>query len=67
VAPCSSARGHRLLNVEDVARCLDVTPRWVYAEANAGRLPHVKVGRFFRFKPESIEDWLAANERGTVG
>src|SRR5437870_1493367 len=66
VAPCYSKSGHRLLTVDDLANWLGVTPRWVYAEASADRLPHVKVGRFYRFKPESIEEWLTANERGTV-
>jgi hypothetical protein len=28
---------------------LRMTPAWVYAETRAGRLPHVHLGRYYRY------------------
>jgi hypothetical protein len=36
---------------EEVADCLGVTARWVYNEARAGRLPHIKLGRYVKVPP----------------
>ena len=36
----------RLLTVEEVAERLGVTKDWVWAQARAGRIPHVQLGRF---------------------
>ena len=46
-----------------VAAWLGVTPAWVYAETRAGRLPHICVGRYYRYRPSSIESWLREQER----
>lgn len=55
-----------LLHVEDVAALLGVSKAWVYAEVRAGRVPHVKLGRYVRFRRESIEEWLCAIETATM-
>ena len=39
----------RLLTVEEVAERLGVTKDWVWAQARAGRIPHVQLGRYRRF------------------
>jgi len=62
----STERG-ALLTAEDVAVLLQVPKSWVYAEARAGRIPHVTLGRYRRFRREAIEAWLASAERGPVG
>ena len=54
----------QLLHAQEVADLLQVTTAWVYAETRRGRLPHVRLGRYVRFRRESIETWLADNERG---
>jgi excisionase family DNA binding protein len=56
-----------LLHADDVAALLGVSKAWVYAEVRAGRMPHVKLGRYVRFRRESIEDWLCGLESATVG
>ncbi len=53
-----------LLDAEAVARLLQVPVSWVYAEARAGRLPHVCIGRYRRFRRGTLEEWIAAHERG---
>jgi hypothetical protein len=41
------------------------TRTWVYAEARAGRIPHVPLGRYRRFRLEAIETWVAEAEHGS--
>ena len=47
-----------LLTVDDVAERLGVTKDWVWAQARAGRIPHVQLGRYRRFREEALEKWL---------
>jgi excisionase family DNA binding protein len=54
----------RLLEAEDVAGMLGMTTDWVYREVRAGRLPHIRLGRYVRFRRESIDAWLDARENG---
>jgi len=53
----------RLLTVDDVAERLGVTKDWVWAQARAGRIPHVQLGRYRRFREEALEQWLDELER----
>lgn len=62
----SGSKMTRLLNAEQVAERLQVPRSWVYAEARAGRIPHVKIGRYRRFREDAIENWVQAIERGPV-
>jgi excisionase family DNA binding protein len=55
---------NRLLEADDVARYIGMTADWVYREVRAGRMPHIRLGRYVRFRRESIDAWLAARERG---
>jgi excisionase family DNA binding protein len=61
-----SARGARekLLTAEEVAERLDVGVKWVWSQARAGRIPHVRLGRYKRFRSEAIDAWLAQLEEG---
>ena len=54
----------KLLTAEEVADRLDVGVKWVWAQARAGRIPHVKLGRYKRFRSEAINAWLARLEEG---
>jgi excisionase family DNA binding protein len=47
-----------LWTVADVARRLTVPASWVYAQAEAGTLPSLKIGHYRRFEPEAIEAWV---------
>jgi excisionase family DNA binding protein len=37
---------------------------WWYTQAEAGRIPSYKLGKYRRFKLEEIEQWLAAQKQG---
>ncbi len=62
------ARDHgALLTAEGVAALLSVPTSWVYAEARAGRIPHITLGKYRRFRREAIIEWIEAAERGPRG
>lgn len=54
----------RLLTADEVAALLGVPKTWVYAETRAGRIPHVTLGRYRRYRREAIDEWIAQRERG---
>jgi excisionase family DNA binding protein len=56
-----------LLDAEAVAEMVGMSKDWIYAEARADRIPHVKLGRYTRFRREAIEDWIRQQERGKIG
>jgi excisionase family DNA binding protein len=58
------AGGERLLTAAEVAALLGVKPGWVYAQARAGRIPHVRLGRYTRFLGTSVEAWVREREAG---
>jgi excisionase family DNA binding protein len=43
-----------LWDAQDVARYLKVSRSWVYHQAEAGLLPHLRVGALLRFDPDTI-------------
>jgi excisionase family DNA binding protein len=56
-----------LLFAEDVAAMLGMTRDWVYAETRTGRIPHVTLGRYYRYRAESIDAWLRDMEKRSLG
>jgi excisionase family DNA binding protein len=59
-----SAPDDALLDAAGVAELLGVPTSWVYAETRAGRLPHVRVGRYRRFRRRAVEEWIDAHQGG---
>jgi excisionase family DNA binding protein len=47
-----------LLTADDVAQQLSVPTSWVYKQVSARKIPFVKIGRYVRFEPAAIEQWL---------
>ena len=53
-----------LLTVEDVAALLKVSRSWVYEHtrsrgaARTERLPYIKIGKYKRFDPRSVREFL---------
>lgn len=52
-----------LLVAGEVAEMLRVTTAWVYAETRANRLPHVRLGRYVKYRESAIRAWLAEEEQ----
>ena len=66
VGSCGVTSPTRLLQAREVAAMLGVTAGWVYAQSRANRIPTVKLGaRYYRYRREAIEEWVAAQEVGT--
>ena len=48
----------KLLKAEEVAARLDVPKTWVYYAARTKQLPSVDLGRYVRFRPADIEEFI---------
>ena len=70
----ATARGmgvelHELLTVDEVAALLKVSRNWVYEHIRkrgtprSGRLPHVKIGKYVRFQPRAVREFVARLSR----
>jgi excisionase family DNA binding protein len=56
----------RLLTAEEVAQRLGVRTDWVWAQARAGRIPHVRPGRYRRFRESALEAWVCGLEAAST-
>jgi len=58
-----------LLTVSEVARLLKVPKSWVYDHVRPSArplLPHVKLGKYLRFRRQDLDDFLACQCEGAV-
>lgn len=53
-----------LLDAAAASELLNVPKSWVLAEARAGRIPHVRLGRYVRFEPDALRAWWRDRRRG---
>ncbi len=53
-----------LWDAQDVARYLKVSRSWVYHRAEAGKLPHLRVGGLLRFQPDRIRAFAQGEDGG---
>lgn len=54
----------KLLTADDVADLMRVTRGWVYAQTRRNALPHLRLGRYVRYRRGAIEAWMARVEQG---
>jgi excisionase family DNA binding protein len=47
-----------LLDAEEVAELLGVEVDHIHAQARAGKIPSVKVGKYRKFSPSQLKKWL---------
>ena len=52
--------GRRLLTAEDLAERWQVPTSQVYRLTRAGRLPVVRLGRYYRYRLQAVEDFEQA-------
>jgi excisionase family DNA binding protein len=55
-----------LLTAQEVADRLGVSKDWVWAQARAATIPHVRLGRYRRFRAEAIEAWIVELETSST-
>lgn len=53
----------KLLTADEAAAQLRVAPSWLYRAAKDDFFPHVKVGRFIRFRQGDVTDWIRTGGR----
>jgi excisionase family DNA binding protein len=58
--------GRQYMTAEDLAERWDVTLAWVYAETRARRIPHLRLGRYVRYRRSTIEAWEREKEEGAL-
>ena len=63
----AQAMNDDLLTADEVAALLRVTTGWVYTETRAGRIPHVPLGRYRRYRRATILRWLTVLEEQSLG
>jgi excisionase family DNA binding protein len=56
--------GERYVNIKEVESFTGLPRSWIYAKAAAGEIPHLKVGKYLRFRLTEVEAWLAQHRRG---
>jgi excisionase family DNA binding protein len=54
----------RLLTAGEVAELLAVPATWPLEQARAGHIPHVRLGRYVRFRREAVLAWVDGLEQG---
>lgn len=52
----------KLLNVKECADMLQVTERTIYAYIRDKKIPFIRIGRVYRFKPSDLAAWLGGTK-----
>jgi excisionase family DNA binding protein len=55
------------MTAHEVAAVLQVTRGWVYAATRRNEIPHVRLGRYVRYRRSAIEAWTATIEQSPPG
>jgi excisionase family DNA binding protein len=54
----------QLLTIRDVAAHTGLPLSWLYAQTAANTIPHLKIGKYVRFRLGEMEAWLEQQRRG---
>lgn len=54
----------RLIDVAEAAELLGVPVSWIRSAARADEIPHIRIGRYLRFRRDRLVEWYAEKERG---
>jgi predicted DNA-binding transcriptional regulator AlpA len=52
-----------LMDAKEVAALLGVEVTWVREQSRADRIPTVHLGRYRRYRPQAIREWIETQER----
>jgi excisionase family DNA binding protein len=65
--PGAPAAGYdQVITADEVGVLLRMTPAWVYAETRRNRIPHMRLGRYFRYRRAAIEAWMSDLEEAAA-
>lgn len=51
-----------ILDVDGLAKYLDVKPNWIYQQTHVNAIPHHKLGSQLRFRKQEIDKWLDSHK-----
>lgn len=51
----------QLLDARQIAEILNVSPKWVYSACRQYDMPYYQVGRYKRFLPSQVFEWLESS------
>jgi excisionase family DNA binding protein len=54
----------KLIGPGELSEQIGIPLSWIYAKAEAGILPHYKIGKYVRFRPSEVLAWIEAQRRG---
>jgi excisionase family DNA binding protein len=54
----------RLLDAAELAERWNVPTTWVREATRAGKIPHLRLGRYVRYRAETVDEWLRDQEAG---
>ena len=57
--PEDSQAPGELLTAPELAAVLHLNESWIRGQQRAGKLPHVRCGKFVRFRVAEVTAWLA--------
>jgi excisionase family DNA binding protein len=60
----AGVNGDHLLAAADVAELLAVPERWVRDQTRSGLIPHIRLGRYVRYRRAAVIAWIDERERG---
>ncbi len=55
-----------VFTVRELAKYLRMKPLTIYKHASSGKLPGFKVGSHWRFKKQTIDSWIEAQEQSNI-
>lgn len=55
-----------LLDINELSHIPSVPKFWIYERTRRGEIPHIKLGKYFRFNMSEIKEWLKTCERGMI-
>jgi excisionase family DNA binding protein len=47
-----------LIEIREMARKINVPVSWLYSRTRTGEIPHFKIGKYVRFDPEKVMQWI---------
>lgn len=56
----------KFIGPREVAELTGLPISWIYSKSEAGVLPSFKVGRYVKFRPSEVVQWLEAQRRDAV-
>jgi excisionase family DNA binding protein len=60
IAPLAKPDGPRVLDAQGAARYLSLGLDTLYRLVRSGELPHSRIGKSIRFRPEDLDEYIAA-------